>query len=154
VIARLRRGHRATFIALALALPILFAAAIFGRAPEAVLVAPPDALFDCDASVALSSEALRDARSGREFALDRTSDELSIVVSQTAGEPAPDVLAYACTTCSANSHYDDALPDDALLLGALHGGASRFQTPPGCTRVFLFSLARGEVVAAFDLGAR
>jgi hypothetical protein len=149
VIAPLRARHRAMVGALALTLPLGFAAAIGGRVPEAA--GPlPEALAEERAELGPVLREVAAASGGRRFelALDRAG---VVELAQVSGERAPAVLAY----WSAGAPGDE-LPGDAVLLGSLGEGARRFALPPaageGSGTVFVFSLGHGEVLAALPLG--
>lgn len=154
MIASLRRRHRGMTLALAVVAPAAFVTAIAVR-PEptrqAELPAPLVRAAPATASstVVLESDALWQGRSLHTRVLtagDRYQLELA------ADEPlrAPDVLVYA----SAATTEDAVLPPDARLLGRLGDGTPRVLMLGHAIpeRLWLFSLAHGEVLAHADLG--
>lgn len=143
--ARLRRRHLGTFVALLVALPFavpLARAAHREARVNATLPPDPRGPRAPVAAAGASPMAWQEvaALGGGRFLCAAGPDGLTL--RQDAAD-LPDVLAYWTAATGAVS----ALPADARLLGQLDGAARRFATPDGAGQVVFFSLAHGEVVA-------
>lgn len=148
----LRRRHAAWITALALVLPIAFAAAIAMRQAPAVareLAFEPRAAHAPEPLPAGQGElALLQRADGPRW--QARHDATRITVAQLDGEEAPDLLAY----WTPHDAGGDKLSPDAVLLGPLHGRERTFARPAADGALVLFSLAHGEVVARATLEAR
>lgn len=150
--APLRRRHAAWITALALVLPIAFAAAIATRQVPAVareLAFEPRAANSPEPLVAGQGElTLLQRADGPRWKA--RHDATRITIEQLDGNEAPDLLAY----WTPHATSGDKLSPDAVLLGPLHGGERTFARPAADGALVLFSLAHGEVVARATLEAR
>lgn len=148
----LRRRHAALITALALVLPMAFAAAIATRAAPAVT---RELAFEARAASAPEPLA---AGAGQLALLERANgprwqarhDATRITIAQLDGNEAPDLLAY----WTPHDTSGDQLPPDAVLLGPLPGGERTFARPGAGGALVLFSLAHGDVVARATLESR
>jgi len=151
----LRRRHAMLITALALVLPVAFAAAIALREAPALareLAAEPRAadapspLSDGQGTLAILQRADGPRWRARH-------DATRVAVAQLDGAELPDLLAY----WTPNASSGDELPADAVLLGPVHGAAGQehtFARPGAGGALVLFSLAHGEVVARTTLEVR
>ncbi len=149
--APLRKRHRVFVVALAVALPAAFAAAIVGRqeAPTAgELPTDPRALGAVEA-LAAGAGSLQIVESEERTRFSVRHDVDRVAIAQTLGAPRPDLLAYWSPTRAL-----DELPADVVLLGTVSPLERTFARPRERGWVVLFSLAHGEIVAQAELGAR
>ena len=147
MIAPLRRLHRRVIVVLAVVVPVVVVAALVARrdfpanaeTPSdrrlAILPQGPPAT---ETDTLFTAEALR-ARLWRE------SDGAILALEPLAPLTAPDLLLYGSADDTASG---DALPADAVLLGAVPGnGVEAYVLPPGSgDRLVLYSLAWQRVV--------
>ena len=148
----LRRRHAALITALALVLPIAFAAAIATRQAPAVArelafeprpANSPEPLPAGQGALALFRRADGPLWQTRH-------DATRITIVQLDGAEAPDLLAY----WTPRDAGGDKLPPDAVLLGPLPGGERTFARPGAGGALVLFSLAHGEIIARTALEVR
>ena len=153
MIRPLREWHRRVVSLLALTLPVSYVALLAHRAPAEPDAMPFTAHHAGRVAAGPTFELLAEPRvEGRLLGTrgDWSPDALQITPS---GDPGiPDLLAY-WSPAPGDGHE---LPPDARFIGALSGGRDQvFLLPaPGVTQgihVILFSLARGEIVAAVPL---
>lgn len=144
MIAPLRRAHRRTSIVLAVALPALLVAAIASRpewpSPEVEASKPDHERFNAQYFEYFELEGVRLRR-----AVTPAGDQF-IAVQCEDGLPFPDVLLYATDRAVLDGA---ALPDDAVLIGALHGHETdEFAVTDDSIRAHfvLYSLAHHAVV--------
>lgn len=172
MIQSLRRRHRLTLRALAVALPVVLASALMARR-----TVPPSARLPLahvsEATASGSSDAARrfavevnagglwkgQSVSARLVAADGWSQNLSFTSQPGREMNVPDALVY----WAAAARQSDRLPDGAMLLGSLRGARSaRFalpniahgnRLPSNDVRghLILFSLAHRRVIAIADL---
>lgn len=157
MIRSLRARHRAWTLALAILVPIGFAAAIAARPTwPATQMADwwPDA---AEAAAAAESRSWR-VSSWRVEELDLdltlafgpTPGKVTVTVVPGSDARLPSVLIYG----SAQAEIGDALPGDARLIGTLAGAEPRsliVEDEPSIAAVYFYSLAHREVVAAARL---
>lgn len=146
MIASLRRAHRRTSIVLAVALPALLVAAIASRPewsdPEVVPSEPDHQRFTAQYFEYFELDGVRLRR-----AVTAAGDQF-IAVQCEDGLPFPDVLLYTTDQAVADGA---ALPDDAVLIGALHGRETdEFAVADDSIRAHfvLYSLAHHAVVGS------
>jgi hypothetical protein len=149
----LRQTHRATFYVLALMLPVSFAIALIARKPAIVSQSAPigPAVNELDSTEVIwtrmdlwpghniSSTLHRDAKNS--VGIELTCHDL----------PRPDLLLYWVANPATPA---DALPADALFLGAVRGG-KLIRVPDGIRGesglLVIYSLADNEVLARSNL---
>jgi hypothetical protein len=148
----LRRRHAAWITALALVLPIAFAAAIATRQAPAVareLALEPRAANSPEPLVVGQGElSLLQRANGPRW--QARHDATRITIAQLDGAEAPDLLAY----WTFHDAGGDELSSDAVLLGPIDGGERTFARPGAGGVLVLFSLAHGEVIARATLELR
>ena len=137
--------------ALALALPIAFAAALAGRDDETDAEQLPEGLADEGPELGRPVRCSAVFHDGRAWAVS-VGDRGVIGVAHESGEPAPSVLAYWTA-----SQVADELPADAVLIGSVGERERRYELRPPASsergHVVFFSLALGEVVGAVSIDA-
>ena len=152
MIAELRRVHRFSSVTLAVAVPVVFAAAIAARPEAPVNASLPSGTRASDARAKHPLAWTRpDIRAELALAPDGTST-VSIDASTLAVEPT--VLVYWLETGETSEP-----PAAGLLLGAVRGtGPQTIALPAGATlrggSVALYSLAHEEVVSTATIAAQ
>jgi hypothetical protein len=146
LIRPLRRVHRRVSIALALVLPAVLIAAVAARPdwgpPEADETEPDHVRFTQQHFEYFQLDGVR-----LRLAI-TAGDEQFVAVQCEDGLPFPDVLLYATDAAVEDGA---ALPDDAVLIGALRGRETdEFAVVPGSVRAryVLYSLAHHAIVGS------
>ena len=155
MIAELRRRHSRLWLALAFALPALFAAAMAARRAPVQGPLPPDrgALAPADEREVGELASLAAPLAARVTITHAgTPDRLTLRVEPRGNVGDPDLLAY----WSASEPVGEGVPATAVLLGAV--GARRplrLALPPDAVGgwIVVYSLAHAERVAAAALPA-
>ena len=143
MIQPLRQVHARMFLALGIALPILFVAGVRSRcistakAHTEIRTSPPNA----ERTILIDGTRL----TVRVF---RDDSGTTVEISSSSSLLAPDVLVYAT---GSESKHD--VPPDAVFLGSFSSGKIYRLPSPNSRFVLLYSLARRELLAAFPAGA-
>jgi len=155
VILPLRRRHRVASVGLAVALPVLFAAALAVRRPVPAIARLPFAVVPPRLA---GSSRVHDTGTGLAlrltFPVTAPGARAGRVALELLRDPrTPDLLAY--WSPAAGSVGDSSLPDDARLLGAIVGrGPTVFELPEPAAggHLVLYSLAHRTLVDTLELG--
>lgn len=169
MIAAHRRRHRFAVAALAVAAPGVLVAALCVRPPPTTMPALPASLARAAGvvDVALRSPGHRSPSAGTGLVVDLVvgsdaSGAATAALTPRGPVAAPSVLVYwtealptAATEAGGATPDSNALPPDAVLLGALAGRATRrFTLPPARTvpgDLLLYSLGRDHIIGRVPL---
>ncbi len=146
MITRVRQFHRRAFFTLGLVLPVAFVAGMLARKPIPVSETIPAALAAKENFQAVLPEKKfsfrKNLAAARLLRADNGPAIYAIEISSTKMFAAPDVLVYWTAD---NSPGTNALPPDAVLLGALAASPLLLPESKSGGALILYSLADSEV---------